>query len=113
MLVESHDKKLSELLNLIGRGEIQLPEFQRSWVWSDSQICKLIESISSGYPMGAAMFLEGGGDSVRFKSRNFTGVECSTVTPKWLVLDGQQRLTPNHLNSCEQTTASTNEVMLA
>lgn len=93
MAVESHDKKLSELLSGVGQGKIQLPEFQRSWVWDDTQICKLIESITSGFPMGAAMFLEGGGD-IRFKCRKFTGVKCSDdITPDWLVLDGQQRLT--------------------
>ena len=65
MAVESHDKKLSELLTWVGQGKAQLPEFQRSWVWDDTKICKLIESITSGFPMGAAMFLEGHGDSVR------------------------------------------------
>ena len=94
MAVESHDKKLSELLNWVGQGKAQLPEFQRSWVWDDSKICKLIESITSGFPMGAAMFLENGGDSIRFKCRRFTGVECSdNIVPDFLVLDGQQRLT--------------------
>lgn len=94
MAVESHDKKLNELLTWVGQGKAQLPEFQRSWVWDDTKICKLIESITSGYPMGAAMFLEGGGDSIRFKCRRFTGVKCSEdVSPEWLVLDGQQRLT--------------------
>lgn len=94
MAVESHDKKLSELLTWVGQGKAQLPEFQRSWVWDDTKICKLIESITSGYPMGAAMFLESGGESVRFKCRKFTGVQCpDEITPDWLVLDGQQRLT--------------------
>lgn len=94
MAVESHDKKLSELLTWVGQGKAQLPEFQRSWVWDDTKICKLIESITSGYPMGAAMFLESGGESIRFKCRKFTGVRCADdITPDWLVLDGQQRLT--------------------
>ena len=40
------------------------------------------------------MFLESGGESVRFKCRKFTGVQCpDEITPDWLVLDGQQRLT--------------------
>ena len=94
MSVESHDKKLADLLRLVEEGGAQLPEFQRSWVWDDTKICKLIESISSGYPMGAAMFLQAGGDSIRFKSRLFTGVSLDKmVSPEWLVLDGQQRLT--------------------
>ena len=94
MAVESHDKNLETLLGWVEDGTAQLPEFQRSWVWSDTQICKLIESITSGYPMGAAMFLAYGGTSIRFKYRTFEGVsEDVKKTPDWLVLDGQQRLT--------------------
>ena len=91
--IESHDRKLNELLAEVGSGKTQLPEFQRSWVWDDTKICKLIESITSGYPMGAAMFLNAGGD-VHFKYRLFAGVDKSiSATPSYLVLDGQQRLT--------------------
>lgn len=94
MAVESHDKKLSELLDWVQNGKTQLPDFQRSWVWDDTQICKLIESITSGFPMGAAMFLAYGGQHIRFKYRPFEGIVLKEpVTPEWLVLDGQQRLT--------------------
>jgi len=94
MSVKSHDEPLEELLKMVEMGKAQLPEFQRSWVWDNTQICKLIESITSGYPMGAAMFLANGGDSIRFKYRKFTGVDSNLTTiPEWLVLDGQQRLT--------------------
>ena len=91
--IESNDTKLKELLEHVGNGKIQLPEFQRSWVWDNTQICKLIESITSGYPMGAAMFLKTGGD-IHFKYRLFTGVDSNVKEkPEYLVLDGQQRLT--------------------
>lgn len=94
MAVHSNDRDLAELLGLVASGEIQLPDFQRSWVWDDGKICKLIESITSGYPMGAAMFLKTGGENVRFTHRLFTGVEVDkSVRPTDLVLDGQQRLT--------------------
>ena len=94
MAVESHDKSLEDLLKWVENGKAQLPDFQRSWVWDDIKICKLIESITSGFPMGAAMFLAYGGEEVRFKYRKFEGVTSTEdVTPDWLVLDGQQRLT--------------------
>lgn len=94
MAVESNDKPLNEILAAVGKGIIQLPDFQRSWVWNDSQICKLIESVSSEYPMGAVMFLQNGGEA-KFQSRLFTGVDKTNekVEPDYLVLDGQQRLT--------------------
>jgi hypothetical protein len=93
MAVHSNDRDLTDLLGLVECGKAQLPDFQRSWVWDDEKICKLIESISSGFPMGAAMFLETGGGSVRFTHRPFTGVVNPTSSPDFLVLDGQQRLT--------------------
>ena len=46
MAVESHDKKLDDLLKMVEDGKAQLPDFQRSWVWDDTKICKLIESIT-------------------------------------------------------------------
>ena len=73
MAVESHDKKLDDLLKMVEEGKAQLPDFQRSWVWDDTKICKLIESITSGFPMGAAMFLANGGEHIRFKYRTFEG----------------------------------------
>ena len=94
MAVESHDKKLDDLLKMVEEGKAQLPDFQRSWVWDDTQIRKLLESITSGFPMGAAMFLANGGDHIRFKYRKFEGVDSTEdMSPEWLVLDGQQRLT--------------------
>ena len=94
MPVYSNDTNLDTLLSQIESGIIQLPDFQRDWVWDDEKICKLIESIASGFPMGAAMFLETGNPAVHFTYRTFTGAEQSAgVDPDRLVLDGQQRLT--------------------
>lgn len=94
MAVQSYDRDLKDLLKQVSKGELQLPEFQRSWVWDDGKICKLIESITMGFPMGAVMFLETGGE-VNYKPRLFTGVDKTykDVAPEYLVLDGQQRLT--------------------
>ncbi len=94
MSVYSNDTDLSDLLIQIENGKIQLPDFQRDYVWDDDRICKLIESIASGFPMGAAMFLETGNPAVRFSYRTFTGApKHSDINPDRLVLDGQQRLT--------------------
>ena len=96
MAVKSNDTNLSELLKTVGNGKSQLPDFQRSWVWDDMRICKLIESLTSDFPMGAAMFLDYNADTgIKFKYRLFEGVDkqYESVVPDSLVLDGQQRLT--------------------
>jgi hypothetical protein len=97
--VESNDTSIAEILSEIGYGAIQLPDFQRGWVWDDERIISLIASISNSYPVGALMFLSYGGDTMRFKYRPFVG--CVTDnTPDILVLDGQQRLTSIYNAMC-------------
>lgn len=85
---------LHELLEQVHKGALQLPDFQRGWVWDDERIRRLIASVSLSYPIGAAMLMETGGDGVNFSPRLFEGVELSApVKPERLVLDGQQRFT--------------------
>jgi len=92
---KSNDVPLIDILKPVDEAGIQLPDFQRGWVWDDFRIKALIASISNSYPVGALMFLEYGSSNIRFKYRTFTGVENQTV-PDLLVLDGQQRLTSTY-----------------
>lgn len=89
---KSNDFLIVDILKDINNGAVQLPDFQRGWVWDDYRIRSLIASISNSYPVGALMFLEYGGESVRFKYRPFNGLQ-NQEKPDILVLDGQQRLT--------------------
>lgn len=90
--------QLNVILDQIHKGQIQLPDFQRGWVWDDEHIRALIVSVSQSYPIGAVMLLEMGGDGVRFKPRLVEGVPAETAAkPDQLILDGQQRLTSLYL----------------
>ena len=92
--MKTNDRKITDLMSTIHTGKTQLPDFQRGWVWDDSRIKALIASITNGYPVGAAMFLEYGNESIHFKSRVVEGApSADKVTPDELILDGQQRLT--------------------
>lgn len=94
-MIISNNQAIADILKAIDEGRIQLPDFQRGWVWEDQRIRALIASISNGYPIGAAMFLQTGSDNVHFKARLFEGVDRSKegVAADTLVLDGQQRNT--------------------
>lgn len=94
-MITSNNISIADILKKIDEGKIQLPDFQRGWVWEDNRIRALIASISNEYPIGAAMFLKAGGPDVHFKTRLFEGVDESKkpVAPESLVLDGQQRNT--------------------
>ncbi len=92
-MFKTHPVKLKKLLDDIEDLKIQLPDFQRGWVWDDDRIRGLLASISRGFPVGAIMTLLSGGE-VRFKARP---VECvksnGSISPDAFLLDGQQRLT--------------------
>ena len=59
---------LTERLQDCDRGDLQLPDFQRSWVWDEDRIKSLIASVSRAFPVGALMTLATGGP-VNFKPR--------------------------------------------
>lgn len=89
---------LNELLNQVHSGDVQLPDFQRGWVWDDDHIRSLIASISMSYPIGSVMLLETGGDGARFKPRVVQGAPAANgKKPALLILDGQQRMTSLYL----------------
>lgn len=91
---DSTKSSLPALLSSIREGRIQLPDFQRGWVWDDDHVRSLLVSIARSFPVGAVMLLETGGE-VRFQVRPVEGVRADQVTddPERLILDGQQRLT--------------------
>lgn len=91
---DSTKTSLREILKQVDEGRIQLPDFQRGWIWDDNRIKGLIASIIKSFPIGAIMLLETGNPSVRFKPNPIEGVSnCAIREPDHLVLDGQQRIT--------------------
>lgn len=85
---------LHKLLDDCHHGIIQLPDFQRSWVWDEERIKSLIASVSRAFPVGALMSLDTGGP-VNFKPRPVEGAPTNAkqTPPQSLLLDGQQRMT--------------------
>ena len=91
---KSDKDPLREILKKIKQGAIQLPIFQRGWIWPDDHVQKIIASVSQSFPIGAILMLENGGP-VRLATRPIEGTESGIdkVKPETLILDGQQRLT--------------------
>lgn len=92
---DSTKTQLSKILEEIIEGKIQLPDFQRGWIWDDEHIRSLMVSIARLFPIGAVMLLENGGET-KFRVRPVEGIEYDADFYKKaerLILDGQQRLT--------------------
>lgn len=85
---DSTKRSLPDILSDIVKGKIQLPDFQRGWVWDDDHIRSLLVSIARSFPVGAVMLLETGGEA-RFQLRPVEGVELPPgSSPELLILDG-------------------------
>lgn len=83
---------LKDLLRHAHEGKLQLPDFQRDYVWGDEDVRSLIASVAKGFPVGALLTLETGSE-VEFKPRLLAGVPTKDIHPDELLLDGQQRIT--------------------
>ena len=70
-IFETNEPLLHELLEAIHKAEIQLPDFQRGWVWDDYHIRSLIASVSTSYPIGAVM-----SEADKLGMHVFLGVGC-------------------------------------
>src|SRR5574338_1062620 len=82
---------VEELVGMIERGELRLPEMQRQYVWRAPRVRDLLDSLYRGYPSGAILLWET--DAV-VPTREFGGSQPDApVMQRLLLLDGQQRLT--------------------
>jgi hypothetical protein len=100
---------LQALLKTCEDGKLQLPDFQRSWVWEEERIMSLIASVSRGFPMGALMSLKSKIDTgVVFAYRSIEGALVAPQTkPEQLLLDGQQRMTSLYQSCMRRHVVST------
>lgn len=49
---------VEELLGMIERGELCLPEMQRQYVWRSTRVRDLLDSLYRGYPFAAILLWE-------------------------------------------------------
>lgn len=82
---------VGELIDMIKRKEIELPEMQRRYVWKSTKVRDLLDSLYRGYPSGAILLWD---TDEQVETQNFAvGQEGSSIHKSKLLLDGQQRLT--------------------
>jgi uncharacterized protein with ParB-like and HNH nuclease domain len=80
---------LSKLIADIELGEIGLPEIQRPFVWPNSKVRDLFDSMYKGFPVGYLLFWANGMGN----GHRQIGANSKQKVPRLLIVDGQQRLT--------------------
>jgi hypothetical protein len=75
---------------MVARGELQLPEMQREYVWRATRVRDLLDSLYRGYPSGVILAWE---SDETIATRDFAVDATAPATRPLLLLDGQQRLT--------------------
>jgi len=88
--LERTDKPVSVLLEELARGELGLPEIQRSYVWNRPQARDLIDSLYREYPSGLILLWKPE-ELPELREASFEHVDERHLN--YLILDGQQRLT--------------------
>lgn len=85
------EASVEELVGMIERGELRLPEMQRGYVWRSTRVRDLLDSLYRGYPSGAILLWE---TSEPVPLQEFAvGQQQNPFNTTRLLLDGQQRLT--------------------
>lgn len=82
---------VEELVGMIERGELRLPEMQRRYVWRSTRVRDLLDSLYRGYPSGAILLWETD-EKVPLQDMAVNQSDNPYVSTR-LLLDGQQRLT--------------------
>lgn len=89
-LFEDVRYNLATLIEHIDSGVIGLPDIQRPFVWSDTKVRELFDSMYKGYPVGYLLFWA---NAFQEKTRTIGDESTKNSSPSLLIVDGQQRLT--------------------
>ena len=84
------DYDLAGLLHYIDIGDIGLPDIQRPFVWPNTKVRDLFDSMYRGFPVGYLLFWSNAGLG-NTKAIGITDKQHEV--PNLLIVDGQQRLT--------------------
>lgn len=82
---------VEELVGMIERGELRLPEMQRRYVWRAPRVRDLLDSLYRGYPSGAILLWDT--DEAVPLQEFAVAQQVNPYKSTRLLLDGQQRLT--------------------
>ncbi len=83
--MQKSDISVDYLVGMIERGELQLPELQRRYVWPVTRVRDLLDSLYRGYPSGAILVWQTDQDvptrglAIQQDTSGFTGINCCST----------------------------------
>lgn len=98
------NQRIFDVLSAIKQGTYRIPNIQRGYEWDEERVTKLLDSVMSGYPVGAVMVWRPKPEVAKdIPTRQFiqhfeatsdysSDPSAPTDANAYLVLDGQQRL---------------------
>jgi hypothetical protein len=88
-IFEHGQRSIASLVSDIEREVIALPDLQRPFVWEDTKVRDLLDSLFVGFPVGTLVLWHTSND----REARALGAERPGLRATTLVIDGQQRLT--------------------
>ncbi|MUN35406.1 GmrSD restriction endonuclease domain-containing protein [Actinomadura litoris] len=86
-------EKITDLASRVRAGEVRLPKFQRTFVWTRQQVIDLLDSISRNYPIGSLLLWDSPMSLASERSIADLEIEQFDERERWTyLLDGCQRL---------------------
>jgi len=83
---------VQEIIGLVSRGQLALPQFQRDEVWGKGDWLPFLRTVLLQRPTGTLLLLEAN-DNRALAPRALETAPALAPQVKWLLLDGQQRTT--------------------
>ena len=88
-IFEHGQRTIASLISDIEEQAIALPDLQRPFVWSDTKVRDLLDSLFLGFPVGTLVLWH----TSDGREARPIGEDSNTIKSTALVIDGQQRLT--------------------
>jgi hypothetical protein len=88
------ERTIASLITEVENGQLALPEFQRDYKWPVENVEELLRSIGQSFPIGTLLLLnQEESPKSKLQPRKIAGGPGPKAKPRFLLLDGQQRLT--------------------
>ncbi len=104
--LEAGAETVEDLVHLVLRGRVRVPDFQRGLKWGAEDVVALFDSLYRNYPVGSILLRKGRAEAARLEVGPLV-IDAPGIQEALWVVDGQQRLTAMTAGLARPTVPST------